>query len=335
MNSKVIFSIVGIFLILGFSFIFLSYPQNDFENNSTPLYDSSVTVGIARWIDDSEYDKNIAGFKIALSENGFVEGKNIEYVTEIAYGDKMKQQKIIDKFVASDVDLIYSLTTPGTLIAINQNTIPVVFSIVTFPVEAGIVNDSDSRIIVGTSNFISVQHQLDTFTKIMPLTKLGFVHGDEPNSNIQYDLMKEVGISKGIEVVDLKISSLDDSKTFLSDSIDNVDAFYHACDTLVQSGVEEISIIIALDAGKPTFTCNKEGVYFGSLFGAVVDFQSIGEDSGILASSILKGHEILETPRIVYGDEHHMLNIKMAELLGIEIPTSIVEDSDEIIDWII
>ena len=47
-----------------------------FVNNK----ENSVTIGIARWVSDAEYDQNIEGFKESLAEAGFIEGKNVEYI---------------------------------------------------------------------------------------------------------------------------------------------------------------------------------------------------------------------------------------------------------------
>ena len=333
MNSTLIYGIATAFIAIGFGVVFTLYFQDEFvEVEPHTLHPTSATVGIARWIDDSEYDKNIAGFKIALSEHGFQEGKNLEIITKSAKGDKSRQSAIIKDFVDSDVDLIYSLTTPGTLISKSESQVPIVFSIVTFPVEAGILDDSESRIIKGTSNYISIEEQLEHFLRIVPISKLGFVNSGEVNSSIFYEKMREHGKTVGVEVVDLQIPSKAISKEFLERSIDSVDAFYQACDTVIQDGVEEIAIDVAFAVGKPTFTCNKEGVYYGAIIGTVADFQSLGELSGLQAAGIL-GDDDIETSSLIFGEDYYLVNTNAAEALGIQIPQSILDESDEIVDW--
>ena len=39
---------------------------------------SSITIGIARGIENEDFDENIMGFKETLQEYGFVEGVNVE-----------------------------------------------------------------------------------------------------------------------------------------------------------------------------------------------------------------------------------------------------------------
>ena len=143
--------------------------------------------------------------------------------------------------------------------------------------------------------------------------------------------MKTYGKTLGVEIVDLNIPSQAISKEFLERSIDSVDAFYQACDTVIQNGVEEIAIQVALNAGKPTFTCNKEGVYYGSLMGVVSDFQTLGEISGKQAADILRGKSVNDN--IKYTNEYHLINTQTADLLGIEFPPHVIDNADEIVDW--
>jgi len=92
-----------------------------------------ITIGIIEWNSDNEYEKNIRGFKEGLAEAGFIEGKNVVYIKEVSGANKDKHLEISKRFVNKwNVDLIYSLTTPATLIVKSVTTkIPIVFSIVT------------------------------------------------------------------------------------------------------------------------------------------------------------------------------------------------------------
>ena len=82
---------------------------------------------------------------------------------------KSKHQEIIQRFIDEKVDLIFTQTTSGTLIAKEMTQdIPIVFSVVTYPVEAGIIDDlsNSKNNLVGTRNYISIQTQFDFFTEI-------------------------------------------------------------------------------------------------------------------------------------------------------------------------
>lgn len=294
-----------------------------------------ITVGIARWVSDSAYDQNIAGFKEGLALFGYTEGKNIQYIEEKAGANKTRQSEIIQGFVDRKVDLIYSLTTPGTLIAKETTSdIPIVFSIVTFPVEAGVIEsiDSSGNNLVGTRNYIPVETQLEMFHEIVNVKKIGFVHRyGEPNSAIQYHKMKSYASELDIDVVEVAPKTLQDASSTISNKIDDVDALYQACDTLIQSGAEKIAIKIAMEHHKPTFSCNKEGVEGGALFGDVVDFKTIGYLSGKKAALILHGAKPSEIITETQHGDFIAINLVTAQKLGIKIPEHIMVNANEVI----
>lgn len=292
-------------------------------------------IGIATWGDPDTYTENVQGFKTAMNESGFVEEKNTEYIIEHAELNQTKQRQIISDFINKKVDLIYSLTTPGTLIAKNMTqNIPIVFSIVTYPVEAGIVNtlDHSGNNLVGTRNYIDVSTQLDLFSEIVPVKKIGFVHRHgEPNSSIQYNEMKEYGEKIGITVIEIDAKNIDDLSQKIQNPTYNVDAFYQACDTLIQNGGEDIVIKEAMKQKKPTFSCNLKGVKNGALFGDVSDFSLIGYMAGHKASLVLSGAK----PNDIFTESQPhgniVINLKTANYLRIQIPDSIMSIASEVI----
>jgi len=220
-------------LVLGFLIVALLVGIFGCAPDKTESKEAIVTIGIAQWILNPEYDRNIEGFKEGLAERGYVEGKNVEFIIENPEADKAKQREIIQSFIDKKVDLIYSLTTPGTLIAKEMvQDKPIVFSIVTFPVESGVVDllESSGNNLVGTRNYIPVARQYSQFEKIYPNTrKLAFVHRkNEPNSVIQYNEMKELLSKKGIEVVAIAAVNLDDMRYQLNNIISDIDSMYSA-----------------------------------------------------------------------------------------------------------
>src|SRR5438309_3418399 len=128
-------------------------------------------IGVARWDDSAEYSLNIQGFKDGLKRMGFVEGTNVSYLIENSHSNASKQREIIKEFTDKKVDMIYTLTTPGTLIAKNEthNIIPIVFSIVLYPVDAGLIKNwyASENNLVGTSNHISIKKQFSFYSELV------------------------------------------------------------------------------------------------------------------------------------------------------------------------
>ncbi len=296
---------------------------------------NTYTIGISKWVDGEDYDKNILGFKEGLKALGFIEGENVNFIEEVSNADKDKQRTIAQKFVKEKVDLIYSLTTPGTDIVIQYTTdIPIVFSIVTFPVEVGFVSsmDSSKNNLVGTSNFVSTDLQLKYITKLVDVNKIGFVHRtSEKNSAIQYEKFANDAKLIGIEIIDINGANEDELETAIMKHIDNVDVLYLACDTLIQKSGGTMSINIAKLHKKIVFSCNSKDVENGALFGAVADFHDIGLISGKKAGFILLGREPSEIPSSYVISPTIIINKKTLDEFGIDIPSEIELSTDK---WI-
>ena len=298
--------------------------------------DKITTISIARWVSNPEFDRNIEGFKDGLAENGYVEGKNIKFIIENPQADLEVQQNIVESFVEAEVDLIYSLTTPGTLVAKGVTSrIPIVFSIVTYPLETNVIGslNSSGNNLVGTRNYVSPSKQYFAFESIYPHTKtLAFVHRKgEPNSVIQYNEFRKLLGDRGLTLLDIAAVDLDDMREQLESNLDVIDSMYSACDTLIQSGGEEVVIEYSMKYKKPSFTCNKDGVVKGALVGNITDFYTIGKISGEKAALILQGSEptwlLTESPR----EDYIIINKKTSEELGITIPDDLLSRVREVI----
>ena len=330
MNKKLVFGILMAVLLVGIVFISVKM------STQTKTEEKILTIGVARWNSESNYGDNLDGFKDGLAEQGFVEGKNVKFITKNPESDLETERQIIESFVEAKVDLIFSQTTPGTLVAKKvTQTIPIVFSIVTNPVESGVIEalESSGNNLVGTRNFIPVQRQYNQFERVYSSTKtLAFVHRkDEPNSVSQYNQMKEFLAPKGIEVVDIAAVDLNDMRTQLEDSIKNVDSLFLACDTLINVGGEEVVIEISKKHKKPNFAGLKGSVVKGALMGNIADFYIIGKISGRQAALILGGAKssslLTESP----GEDYLVINTKTAAEIGITIPQYVLDDAEEII----
>ena len=329
-NKKIILVVssilvIGILIFAGWYFLF------PFEEE-----DEVKTIGIAGWNSDLTYSGSVAGFKEGLAENGYVEGENVRFIIKNAESDLEIQRQIIESFVEAEVDIIYSLTTPGTLIAKNVTSkIPIVFSIVTYPVEAGVIDslESSGNNLVGTRNFVSVKRQYSAFEKIYSNTKtLAFVHRKgEPNSVAQHLEMKALLEKKRINVIDIAAIDLADMRAQLESNIDAVDSLFSACDTLINVGGEEIVIEISKKHKKPNFGCLKGSVLKGALMGNIADFYVIGKISGRQAALIFNGANpsslLTESPE----EDYIIVNTKTAAEIGLEIPQYVLDDAQEIV----
>lgn len=295
-------------------------------------------IGISLWVlpGHAEYAKNVQGFKDALTRAGFIEGKNIAYDIETASFDPNRQREIAERFKEKNVDLVYSLTTPGTLImkeALGDR--PIVFSIVTYPVEAGLIGSvgNSGNNLVGTRNWVPTEEQLSNFLQIAPHVKtIAFVHRKgEPNSTIQLQKMTEMAQKMGVSVVDVAGEGLVELQTAL-EAMQPVDAIYSACDTLVQSEAEMHIIAYARKKNLPSFSCNASGPEHGDLIGTVTDYYELGLLSGQQAAMILGGATPTSLETSTVARPFIILNAVRAAELRFVIPPGLRARAKQIIE---
>lgn len=288
------------------------------------FYSKSLHIGISEW---NHYPENIKGFKAALREAGFIDGQNVFFHQSSAKGSQAEQENIANHFLEANYDLIYSLTTPGT-IALKKRIkdVPIVFSIVTYPADAGIIESFDysGNNLVGTSNFVPIQHYINLTNNFFPeIKKVAIVHRKgEPNSNIQAVNLRRQLEKLNIETLDLQPSTIQEVGILLEQVISSIDLIITTTDTLIQNGGEEVIIELANQYQLPILSSNKIGIQKGATLGPVVDFYALGKASGELAVEILKKKAKPSSLSSSYIEEPSILINRTKFLaLGLTLPT--------------
>jgi len=173
----------------------------------------SYTVGISVW---SGYPQSVIGFKDALTQAGLIEEENVTYLYRNAESSKEKQISIAEEFRDKNVDLVYSLTTPGTIIVKQYmpDSTPIVFSIVTYPADAGLIESFDysGNNLVGTSNFVELKHYVKLLKDVLPeVTSVAiFRRKGEPNSKIQAVNLDRLLRRESVEVIHQQASTTEE-----------------------------------------------------------------------------------------------------------------------------
>ncbi|OUS12248.1 hypothetical protein A9Q89_06610 [Gammaproteobacteria bacterium 53_120_T64] len=284
-------------------------------------------IGISVW---SGYPENVRGFKQALADAGIEEGRDLTYLYRNAGGERGAQQKIAEEFRDAKVDMVYSLTTPGTVAikALLPKATPLVFSIVTYPADSGLIESFDysGNNLVGTSNYVPLHHYVDLLKKFLPGAKsVAIFHRQgEPNSKIQTINLIRLFKRAGIVALDQAVQSIDDLVDMAGKLSSKVDAFVTTTDTLMQNGGEKALVAVSLREGVPILSSNKQGIEAGSSFGPVVDFYRLGFMSGQMAARIIQEGKVPSAMASRYQEPPTVLvNLKSTIHLGIVIPETI------------
>jgi putative ABC transport system substrate-binding protein len=297
---------------------------------ATDVYD----IEILTWKSNEGYVRTIEAFKQELAELGFVEGVNVRYRLLDANATASLQKELVNGSLSSPPDLIFSLTTPGTLIVKETSkATPIVFSNVGFPVESGLVQslENPGGRVTGTRNWVKAQDQLRAFSQLMPeMSRIGFIHhaGDQ-DSSPQFQEFKAVGLTRGIEVDEIPVADEAELSKTMAALPGNLDALYVACDTLMQDGGAEIVIKASSVTHKPLFSCFVQGVNRGASMGIVADDAALGIAAGQKAAKILSGSRAGGVP-VTGVLPKILLNSYAIAASGLEAPQSLLLLSSQV-----
>ena len=155
-------------------------------------------IGISQFITHQSLDATREGFVDELAKQGYVEGKNIEIDLQNAQGEQ-RNLKTISQQLAESSDVVLAIATPSAQsLANTTQTTPVIFSAVTDPVSAKLVESREHP--GGQCNWdkrpvIRCHFNPNQFDKeVLPKAKtIGILYTQsEPNSVVQKDEAKRL-----------------------------------------------------------------------------------------------------------------------------------------------
>lgn len=297
---------------------------------STPAGNTSAEkevykVGLIQLIEHPSLDYVREGILKAIKDNGFEEGKNIIIDYQNAQNDQANLDNIAKKFVGDKVDLIISITTPATqIVAANTEDIPIVFSAVTDPVSAKIVEslEKPGANITGVSDLNPFEAQFEMMEKVVPdAKKIGIVYNtSEVNSQVQVDKAKEFGAKLGYDIITAPIVNssevLQATQTLVGKQID---AFYVITDNTVATSINSLAKV-AIDNKIPTIVAEDSQVEGGCLISIGIDYNIHGYQAGEMAVRVLNGAKPAETPVEFQKELMVVINSETQKALGITLP---------------
>ncbi len=299
--------------------------------------EAAYTVGISQFAEHGSLDNCREGFLQGLAEAGIEEGKNLTIVFDNAQADMGTASTIADSYVSQKVDLICAIATPTAMSAYNSclNTdIPVIYTAVSDPVEAGLAGEDGSSVgnITGTSDALPVAEQLAMIRQMLPEAKtIGIIYTtSETNSVSTIAEYKENAAEYGFEIVDTGINTIADVPMAAADMAAKVDCITNLTDNTVVSALQTV-----LDEAEkqkiPVFGSEVEQVKSGCVASMGLDYVALGRQTGAMAAKVLKGEaKASEMPFEVISGASLYLNTAAAEKIGLAIPEEMKNEAAEI-----
>jgi putative ABC transport system substrate-binding protein len=286
-----------------------------------------ISIGMSKIVEHPALNAVEQGIIDELADLGY---EDISYDVQNAAGDMNTAGQIASKFLFDDVDLAVGIATPTAIaLATAINDRPVIFTAVTDPVDAGLVDDLESGKgnITGVSDLTPVREQIELLIELTGAQTLGHVYtAGEPNAVKLAELAEAAAADLGLDFLATTIADSGQVRQAAESIVGRVDAIYVSTDNTVFSALPAL-IEVANEAGVPVITADPSSFEEYDVLAAYgFDYYAMGRATGRLIDEVLDGADPAGIATRFLTDPEDLLlvlNLDVAAELGIEVPAAL------------
>ena len=282
----------------------------------------------------------LAGFHQGLAEAGFVEDQNVVVEYRWAEGRNERLEALVSDLVSRKVAVIVATGGPDPINAAKSATtvIPIVFTVGTDPVKAGLVQSlaRPAGNITGFTLFTTTlaPKRLEILRELVPgpapIAMLVNPENIGMGNQIR-DLSQAAGtLGQRLHVATARGGSGIDA-AFADMIAAGVRALFVASDSTFFARRAEI-VALAVAHKIPTIYEAREFVEAGGLLSYGVSFPDVYRQAGLYTARILRGAKPADLPVVQPSRFELVLNLKTAKALGLTFPPTLMALANEVIE---
>ncbi|MEK0399969.1 ABC transporter substrate-binding protein [Streptococcus suis] len=279
-----------------------------------------VKVGVLQYMEHESLTAAREGFVAELEANGYKEGEKLVLDYQNAQGDQANLQTISEQLIDGN-DIVLAIATPSaqSLATVSTET-PIVFTAVTDPLSADLVEsiEKPGGLLTGTSDQAPIDKQVELLGQAVPDAKtVGILYTtSERNSEVQVEQAKELLEKAGYKVVVKGITSTNEVQDATTSLMKDVDALFIPTDNTVASTMTMIGEL-SVEHKVPVIGGSTDMVDEGGLLTYGTNYEALGRQTAKMAIKIIEGANVSETV-VEYPETVSLhVNEKMAQKLGI------------------
>ena len=291
--------------------------------------EKGTKIGILQFAPHASLDNCTKGIMDALKDKGFVDGENgcvIEFIN--GQGEGETNQLAAQNFVNKGFDIIIAIATPSAMpcyAAAKDAGIPVIFSAVSDPVGAGLVQslEDPQTGATGTSDSLNYTAQLELIRAFQPEAKnIGILYTtSEANSLAQLKKYQELAGNYGFEIKAQGITDASEVASGIASLIaSGIDCVCNLTDNNV---VNNFSVVTAATdpAGIPCYGSEEEQVaQYGCVASETLDYVALGYQTGLMAAEVLGGADIKPMAVYIVSDSEPVYSSANMAKFGLTLP---------------
>ncbi len=290
------------------------------------VYNETVDIGILQFSELSAPLVEIVKDQINAS------GISANYIEKNAMGNFDELEGLVNELVQDEVNILIPFSTPASQSAVlhTSEDIPIVFTIVTDPGSAGILDKREN--LTGLSDAPNYDQFIDFVTQIIPgLSKAGTIYNNlESNSLFSQDKLNQyVGLYQ-IELVSAIAhdeNGIQDAYNEISNT--GIEAIMISGDNTMTNGCETL-VDLALADNLPIFGTDMANAADGALASLSIDYEKLCIITGDVVVSVIRGVNPDNVPVTYFHTDVIAVNTATAGQLGIIIPQDIIDSASYI-----
>jgi ABC-type uncharacterized transport system substrate-binding protein len=281
----------------------------------------------------------LEGLRHGLAQLGYVEGKQVTFIIEDTKMETLDPVKAAMRLIAAKPDLLVTVATSHAAAAKQvAGNVPVIFTVLTDPVQSGFVASyvSSKNNLTGVSSSVAPLSgkRLEVLKQMVPGIKraLTMVAVKEKIAQKSFQFLAESANKFGVQLIRREVTTKEDIEKVLRETPKmSVDAIIHVPAILLRNHIA----LIVEKANKdklPFGVHTEELVKKGALVSYGEDNRLIGIQAARLVVKVLKGVPPAEIP--IETPERPVLavNRTTAKTIGLKIPNEFLEQVDRILE---
>ncbi|GHU80682.1 ABC transporter substrate-binding protein [Spirochaetia bacterium] len=297
--------------------------------------EAPIRIGIAKIVQHVALDACEQGIIDALEARGV----KAEIDRQNANGDANTAAQIAAKFKSDRVNVAVGIATPVAVALANTiKDVPVVFSVVTDPVGAGLVStlEKGQGNVTGLSDAIPTGDHIALFKELANIKTLGYIYtSSEANSISALALVEAACKNLGLQLVTQSINASAELRQAAQSIVNRVDGVYLTTDNTVFSALPAL-IQVFQTAKKPIFSGDVTGAMNGGcVIASGFNYYKAGVATGNMVADILGGKQPADTPVKFLTDPSEsdlLFDLDAAKNCGITIPARYLDMANMIFE---
>ena len=288
--------------------------------------------------DNAAAQRNIAAFREALAETGYVEGRNVAIEYRWASADFDRLPGLAAELVGREVDLIVTEGGDDPVRAAKRATaeIPVVFHTDADPVKSGLVASlgRPGGNLTGVSLHGLSAKRVELLCELVPSAKAIAIIVNPKASTAEDEIRdaRAAAHDKGVQLHVLPVSNENQIEpAFARIKELGADALVAARSVVLSRRTSEV-VELAARYTVPTIYPGRGYVDVGGLINYGENFPAMYRLKGIYAGKIFHGAKPAELPVEQPTKFDLVINLKTARTLGLAVPQPLLARADEVIE---